>query len=211
MTTTTALTTAPTAPTAVPHPHAEHGIPRPVELREAPRPPTPDPGATDVVVRELGPGEQQVLDVVFAGLSDQSRYLRFHSPVPRLVPAVRRALAAVDGHRHVALVAVAGREPIGIARCIDLGSGRAELAVEVVDAWHGRGVGTLLLHALRDRAVAAGWRELSAEVLAENDAVRALLRKVFPLQDVARDGAELTLTLPLVDAWSGDAADLFAA
>ncbi|HWN29191.1 MAG TPA: hypothetical protein VNP37_19660, partial [Actinomycetospora sp.] len=141
MTTTTALTTA---PTAVPHPHAEHGIPRPVELREAPRPPTPAPATADVVVRELGPGEQQVLDVVFAGLSDQSRYLRFHSPVPRLVPAVRRALAAVDGHRHVALVAVAGREPIGIARCIDLGSGRAELAVEVVDAWHGRGVGTLL-------------------------------------------------------------------
>ena len=209
--------TTTTAPTAVPHPHAgpwapaEHGIPQPVELREAPRPPTRAPAPADVVVRELGPGEQQVLDVVFAGLSDRSRYLRFHSPVPRLVPAVGRALAAVDGHRHVALVAVVGREPIGIARCIDLGSGRAELAVEVVDAWHGRGVGTLLLHALRARALAAGWRELSAEVLAENVAVRALLRKVFPLQGVARDGAELTLTLPLVDAWSGDAAGLLAA
>jgi GNAT superfamily N-acetyltransferase len=206
-----------TAPTAVPQPHAgprapaEHGIPRPVELREAPRPPTPADADADVVVRELGPGEEQVLDVVFAGLSDQSRYLRFHSPVRRLVPAVRRALAAVDGRRHVALVAVAGREPIGIARCIDLGSGRAELAVEVVDAWHGRGVGTLLLHALRDRAVAAGWRELSAEVLAENDAVRALLRGVFPIQGVARDGAQLTLTLPLVDPWSWDAADLLIA
>ena len=206
-----------TAPTAVPQPHAGprahpgHGIPRPVELGEAPRPPTPAGAEAAVVVRELGPGEEQVLDVVFAGLSDQSRYLRFHSPVPRLVPVVRRALAAVDGRRHVALVAVAGREPIGIARCIDLGSGRAELAVEVVDAWHGRGVGTLLLHALRDRAVAAGWRELSAEVLAENDAVRALLRRVFPIQGVARDGAELTLTLPLFDPWSGDAADLLIA
>jgi GNAT superfamily N-acetyltransferase len=206
-----------TTTTAVPQPHAgrrvpvEHGIPRPVELREAPRPPTRLRADADVVVRELGPGEERVLDVVFAGLSDRSRYLRFHSPVPRLVPAVRRALAAVDGHRHVALVAVAGREPIGIARCIDLGSGRAELAVEVVDAWQGRGVGTRLLRALRDRAVAAGWRELSAEVLAENDAVRALLRGVFPVQGVARDGAELTLTMPLGDAWSRDAADLLVA
>jgi GNAT superfamily N-acetyltransferase len=197
-----------TVPTGVPQPH---GTTRPVELREAPRPPTPAGADVGIVVRELGPGEGDVLDAVFAGLSDHSRYLRFHSPVPRLVPAVRRALAAVDGHRHVALVAVAGREPIGIARCIDLGSGRAELAIEVVDAWHGRGVGTLLLRALRDRAVAAGWRELSAEVLAENDAVRALLRGVFPIQGVARDGAELTLTLPLVDTWSGDATYLSAA
>lgn len=200
MTTTTVTTVAP-QPHTGPRIPAEHGVPRPVELREAPRPPT-------IVVRELGPGEEQVLDVVFAGLSDQSRYLRFHSPVPRMVPAVRRALAAVDGRRHVALVAVAEGEPIGIARCIGLGSGRAELAVEVVDAWHGRGVGTLLLRALRDRAVAEGWRELSAEVLAENDAVRALLRKVFPIQGVERDGAELSLTLPLVDPLSVDAADL---
>ncbi|HSK60299.1 MAG TPA: GNAT family N-acetyltransferase [Actinomycetospora sp.] len=208
--TTTATTTVPQLHTG-PRLPVEHAVPRPVELREAPRPPTRTPADAGVVVRELGPGEEQVLDVVFAGLSDRSRYLRFHSPVPRLVPAVRRALAAVDGHRHVALVAVAGRAPIGIARCIDLGSGRAELAVEVVDAWHGRGVGTLLLRALRDLAVAAGWRELSAEVLAENGAVRALLRTVFPIQGVARDGAELTLTLPLVGTGTGDAADLLVA
>ncbi|MDD7937956.1 GNAT family N-acetyltransferase [Actinomycetospora lutea] len=201
---TTTVTTAVAQPHAGPRIPVEHGVPRPGELREAPRPPT-------IVVRELGTGEEQVLDDVFAGLSDQSRYLRFHSPVPRMVPAVRRALAAVDGRRHVALVAVADGEPIGIARCIGLGSGRAELAIEVVDAWHGRGVGTLLLRALRDRAVAAGWQELSAEVLAENDAVRALLRKVFPVQGVERDGAELSLTLPLVDEWSWDPADLLAA
>jgi GNAT superfamily N-acetyltransferase len=125
--------------------------------------------------------------------------------VRELGPGKEQVLDAVDGRRHVALVAVADGEPIGIAQCIGLGSGRAEPAVEVVDAWHGRGVGTLLLRA---RAVAAGWRELSAEVLAENDAVRALLRKVFPIQGVERDGAELSLTLPLVDPWSVDAADL---
>jgi hypothetical protein len=34
---------------------------------------------------------------------------------------------------------------------------------------------------------------------------------VFPVQVVARDGAQLTLTLPLTDAWSPGAADLFAA
>lgn len=201
MTTTTTTTTI--TALAHPRPAGEHDPRRRVARRA--RPPW-DGGR--VVVRELGPGEEEVLDVVFAGLSEHSRYLRFHSPVRRMVPAVRRALADVDGHRHIALVAVVDGEPIGIARCIDPGTGRVDLAVEVVDAWHGRGVGTRLLRALRDRAVAAGHYELTAEVLAENDAVLALLRKVFPVRVAARAGAELTLTLPLTDTW--DAATLLA-
>ena len=152
-----------------------------------------------------------MLDEVLAGLSDHSRYLRFRSPFRQVPPLVRRALSAVDGRRHVALVAVAGPRPIGIARYVDVGDARAELAVEVVDAWHGHGVGTRLLRALRERAVDAGYRELVAEVLAENDAVLALLRTVFPIQVVARDGAELTLTLPLTDDWTCDPALLLCA
>jgi GNAT superfamily N-acetyltransferase len=190
---------------------AERGVLRRNGIQETPRPPTRVDGDRPVAVRELGGGEDRVLDAVFAGLSDRSRYLRFHSPVPRLLSGVRRALLDVDGHRHIALVATAGATSIGIARCIDLGSARAELAIEVVDAWQGRGVGTLLLSALHERAVRAGYRELTAEVLAENDGVRALLRKEFPIQRVVRDGAELSLTLPLGDPWAWDAADLLVA
>ncbi|PVZ08457.1 hypothetical protein [Actinomycetospora cinnamomea] len=45
-------------------------------------------------------------------------------------------------------------------------------------------------------------------MLAENGAVLALLRGVFPICSLARDGAVLTVTLPLTEAWSWDAAAL---
>lgn len=151
-----------------------------------------DPGRR-LAVRELGPGADAELGAVFAGLSARSRYLRFHSPMHRLAPGMRRALTAVGGRRHIALVAIAGLDPIGIARCVGLGAGRRA---------GGRGGRRLagprrrehLLRALRERAVEAGYDTLVAEVLAENDA-----------------GVELTLTLPLTDAWSFDASGLLSA
>ena len=150
-----------------------------------------------VLVRELGPDDADVVDEVFAGLSPRSRYLRFQFPVGELPAATRRSLTAVDGHAHVALAAFAAGRPIGIVRIFDLGKRRGELAVEVVDHWQGRGVGTRLLHAARDRAAEMGYRELVGEVLVVNAAVCAALRGVFHDTRVRRDGSELTITMPV--------------
>ena len=135
-------------------------------------------------MRELTTADGDVLDAVFAGLSLHSRHMRFHSPIPQMTPAVRRTLADVDGRDHIALGAFAGRrcEPVGLVRLISTGDGRAELAVEVVDAWQGHGIGTSLLRAVKQRAAELGYRELVADVLAENGVVRAVLRSVFPEQ-----------------------------
>ncbi len=150
-----------------------------------------------LVLREVHLGEHSLLDTVFGGMSPRSRYLRFHGATPRLTTAVRRLLVAVDGRRHVAVVALVDGRAVGIARCLALGRGRAELAVEVVDAWHGRGVGTALVRAVARRAVGLGHTELVAEVLAENAAMLALLRREFPGHTGAREGDEITLRLPL--------------
>jgi GNAT superfamily N-acetyltransferase len=152
-----------------------------------------------VHIRELGPGDGEVVDVVFAGLSPRSRYLRFQFPIGELSAATRQSLTAVDGHAHVALAAFASGRPIGIVRIFDLGKRRGELAVEVVDRWQGRGVGTQLLLAARDRAVDMGYRELVGEMLVVNTAVYAALRRVFPAMRVRREGSELTITM-IVDS-----------
>ena len=55
-------------------------------------------------------------------------------------------------------------------RIIDLGDGRGELAIEIVDRWQGRGVGTRLLQAALDRAADMGYRELVGEMLVANTA-----------------------------------------
>jgi GNAT superfamily N-acetyltransferase len=153
-----------------------------------------------VHIRELGPGDGDVVDVVFAGLSPRSRYLRFQGPVSELSAATRRSLTALDGRTHVALAAFTQDRPVGIVRIIDLGERRGELAVEVVDGWQGCGVGTRLLQAARDRAAGMGYRELVGEMLVVNAAAYAALRRVFRVTRVRRDGSELTISMPIGDA-----------
>ncbi|MCE3554220.1 GNAT family N-acetyltransferase [Pseudonocardia sp. RS11V-5] len=148
-----------------------------------------------VRIRELGPDDGDVVDVVFAGLSSHSRYLRFQAPVTELSAATRRSLTALDGRTHVALAAFTQGDPIGIVRIMDLDDGRGELAVEVVDRWQGCGVGTRLLHAARDRAVELGYRELVGEVLVVNAAAYAAVRRVFRITRVRRHGSELMLSI----------------
>ena len=159
---------------------------------------TGHPGAAEVRIRELGPGRFEVLDAVLAGLSPASRYHRFHSPVPRLTPQVRQALAAVDGHDHVAVAAFtdAGR-PIGLARLIAVQDGPSELAVEVVDEWQRQGVGALLVRAVAELGRAAGHQRVVADVLAENVAAQVLFLLLFPWASAVGDGPELRFTADL--------------
>ncbi|GAA4872553.1 hypothetical protein GCM10023203_22860 [Actinomycetospora straminea] len=169
--------------------------PTPVEDRPAPRPHDRPPSVT---LRELGPGETDVLDAVFAGLSDHSRYLRFHGATPRLTGAVRRTLAAVDGRRHIAVAAFGpDGAPIGIARLIGTGLREVELAIEVVDAWQGHGIGRRLLVAVAARGRQERYTRLVADVVAENTAMRVLLASVLPIVSVETDGHEVTLTADL--------------
>jgi GNAT superfamily N-acetyltransferase len=152
-----------------------------------------------VRIRELGPSDGDVVDVVFAGLSLHSRYLRFQGPVAELSAATRRSLTALDGRTHVALAAFTEGRPIGIVRILDLGDGRAELAVEVVDRWQGCAVGTQLLQAARGRAAELGYRELVGEMLVVNAAAYAALRRVFLVTRVRRHGSELTVSMAVED------------
>jgi len=150
-----------------------------------------------IELRELDASDGDVLDDVFAGLSDESRFLRYLTPMPTLHPQARRVLTSVDGSTHVAVAAFADGRAIGLARVIGLGGHRAELAVEVVDAWQGRGVGTRLGHWIRDRASALGFTELVAETSAGNSSAQALTRKVFPDHVAHREGTVIVFTIPV--------------
>lgn len=151
-------------------------------------------------IRRFTRTDEEALVTVFEGLSTASRRARYMTPVEDLSSATRTALLEVDGHAHVALLAEArsGRrwEPVGIARYAVDGHHQAELAYEVVDAWHGRGVGSRLLTQLVDQARAAGVERLHATVLPDNVASLSLLRRVLPQLRVRHaDG------LVEVDAW----------
>src|SRR6478736_9289233 len=99
-------------------------------------------------IRPFEPPDAPLLDVVLSGMSDTSRYQRYHGPKPRMSDSERRYLSATDGRDHVALVALdpAG-EPVGIARFVRAREDptAAEVAAEVVDAFQRRGIGTTLI------------------------------------------------------------------
>lgn len=154
-----------------------------------------------VRIREQRPDEQATVLAVFDGLSTESRYRRYHAPIPRLTPGTLGQLAAVDGHDHVAFVAETGRgrrrRPVGLARMVRTGPDAAELAIEVVDEVQGRGVGRRLLERLRARATQDGLRWIEATVLADNEPMLHLLRSVFPGGSSSSDGHVRLLRAPV--------------
>jgi Acetyltransferases, including N-acetylases of ribosomal proteins len=107
----------------------------------------------------------------------------------------------VDFVQHVALVVEIERDGrraiIGGGRYKVTEPGKAEIAFVVIDDYQGQGIGTLLMRHLAIIARSAGLKELIADVLPENAAMRTVFRK-FGFQ--ARRGVDpqvlhLVLTL----------------
>jgi GNAT superfamily N-acetyltransferase len=137
---------------------------------------------SEVVIRRVTPADAPVLAEGFERLSRESRRLRFLTAKPNLTKRDLKYLTEVDGHNHEALGAldpVTGRG-LGVARFVRLAPDAdvAEVAVTVTDAWQGRGLGTLLLEALTDRARAEGITRYTALVADENRVVVDLLSRL---------------------------------
>ncbi len=118
------------------------------------------------VVRGLGPGDGEALHGLHDRVSDESVRLRFFSLARRAAHSyVEHVLASPDT---LALVAeVRGRiVALGTAEPIDVRT--SEVAFLVDDAYHGQGLGTLLLEHLAAVARDRGVRRFEAEVLSEN-------------------------------------------
>jgi acetyltransferase len=140
------------------------------------------PDGTPILIRPIAAADKARLAEGLRRLSDASVRLRFLSSKPSFTAAELRYLTEVDGHDHIALVALAEDTDclVGVARCVRL-RGRpdsAEMAIVVADAWHGRGAGRALAEALSAAARAAGVRRFEALVQASNAPARALARRI---------------------------------
>ena len=107
----------------------------------------------------------------------------------------------IDFKDHVAIVALAeesGRKIVAAGgRYIVFEPGRAEMAFVVIDAWQGRGIGSILMRHLAKIANDAGLQELTAEVLPENAAMRKVFEKFGFRHAARRDPQTLHLVLKL--------------
>lgn len=151
------------------------------------------PAVGRVRTRIMSPLDVSALHEVFGALSPSSRYLRFHAGASRLTAAMERALLDLDGVRHRALIAEVREpdrwRPVGIARYVRAaGTGlgtiaEAEVAIEVVDDWQGRGIGLLLLRQLSAEACREGIGRLVGSVLPDNRGLMALVSRNFPVAE----------------------------
>jgi RimJ/RimL family protein N-acetyltransferase len=132
-----------------------------------------------VKIRALRPEHEADMLAALERASLQSLQRRFFVTKRHFSDKERAFFMDIDFKNHVALVAraeEAGREVlVGGGRYIVFEPGRAEMAFMVVDAWQGRGIGSMLMRHLVKIAREAGIRELTAEVLPEN----AGMLKVF--------------------------------
>jgi GNAT superfamily N-acetyltransferase len=128
----------------------------------------PDGGR--VTLRPLRHGEADPVLEVFEGLSELSRARRFLTGMSRLPPGILASLVDVDGHDHVAWVASVDGCPVGIGRYARMDEMTAEVAFEVVDTHHGRGLGSVLADTIATLACANGFTRLTATVAPDNDA-----------------------------------------
>jgi RimJ/RimL family protein N-acetyltransferase len=135
-------------------------------------------GGGAVGLRPLRRGEEGTLLAVFADLSAASRARRYLTGVVRLPATMLRALADVDGVRHVAWVASVDGRPVGIARSVLEEPGVAEVAVEVADDHQRLGIASALVDAVTTVAAAHGVRRVKATMTTDNEPSRLLMSRI---------------------------------
>lgn len=132
-----------------------------------------------VDIRALRPDDREDMLAAVGRTGAQSLQRRFFVAKRGFSEREIAFFVNIDFINHVALVALAeedGRKVIvGGGRYIVTEPGKAEIAFVVIDDYQGQGLGTRLMHHLAIIARKANLKELVAEILPEN----AAMRKVF--------------------------------
>ena len=133
-----------------------------------------------VTVRPARPDDADSIGAYIRGLSFASRYRRFLGPVNELAPADLHRMTHGNDAAPPALIVESGdgdaRTVIGEARYAFDGIA-CEFALSVSDAWRGRGVGTLLMGIMEERAKVRGAHYLVGDVFRSNQPMLALAHK----------------------------------
>lgn len=119
-------------------------------------------------IRPIVPEDREVFIEFYARVSDQSKYYRFFSPMPRLSERDLARFISVDNVDRVAFVLTLQGQIIAVGRYDMIKPGEAEVAFLVEDQHQGRGIGQLLLEHLAQAGRERGIERFVAEVLPDN-------------------------------------------
>ena len=155
----------------------------------------------EVEIRALRPDDKDDMLAAVGRTGMQSLQRRFFAVKRGFSEKEIAFFMNIDFSNHVALIALADEDGrrviIGGGRYIAVESGQAEIAFVVIDAYQGQGVGTLLMRHLAAIARSAGLKELIAEVLPENTAMRKVFSEFGFKHGAGRDPQVVHLVLKL--------------
>jgi GNAT superfamily N-acetyltransferase len=144
---------------------------------------------SSVTIRPSSTADEPALQSFLNGLCLEARSLRFFTGAADIACAAH--IAAVTDESHYGLLA---HDELGVlvghASYVQLDEAHAEVAVEVADHLHGRGLGTVLIERLAVVAEQRGITYFVAEVLCENRAMLDVFRDGFDGRVVRREGPE---------------------
>lgn len=152
-----------------------------------------------VTIRPARADDEASLRVFLSGLCSEARRLRFFSGAVDLIKAARSAADTTTGHCGLVAHDETGAI-VGHATYVQVDPKRAEVAVEVADHLHGRGLGTMLIERLASIAEKRGITHFVAEVLCENRAMLDVFRDGFDARVISHEGPEERVEL-LTSGW----------
>jgi GNAT superfamily N-acetyltransferase len=177
------------------------------------RPADPAPRLLDGRPLWIGPVTPAAKPLIVRGLeriSPETSRRRFFTVRHRFSDEELEAMTNLDGHVRFALGATvrdaAGNvEPVGIARFARLAETPtvAEVAILVIDAFQGQGVGRTLLKRLAAAALARGILRFRGIVLPENKPIIRLLTRYAPDPPIIPGGEHLTIDVELAPYRNG--------
>ncbi len=153
-----------------------------------------------ILLRPIRPEDEPLEAELVQNASRESLYYRFFGFTPGIDHKMLARFTHIDYDREMAIVAVVeeGGKPhiIGVVRIVgDAWREECEYAILVADAWHGKGIGSLLTDYIIEIARAQGYRRITATFLKTNTAMRRVFeRKGFTIRPGdGADYAELAL------------------
>jgi ribosomal protein S18 acetylase RimI-like enzyme len=153
------------------------------------------------VIRPAGTTDLPALGGFFVGLSVQTRYLRFFSPITP-GPSLLNLLGGGDGTTD-ALLATRGGVIIGHGMAADragpCGERTTDIGVVVADPWQGQGMGSALVRALMTGAQVRGVTTVAMDVMHGNDRALAMIKGHWPAARARRSRDCLTIHVQLAD------------
>jgi acetyltransferase len=138
---------------------------------------------TALRVRSLAADDAPALVDLFDHLTPEDVRARFFVTLRALPPALLERLSHPDRERELALAALCPDTPGALCGVVRLSAdaddpSRAEFAVVVRSDWKRRGLGRALIEAIIHRARERGIAELYGVILADNEAMIALARRL---------------------------------